>query len=169
MLINLGQKISSDKWGQVAASFLLSNSVAEQTHSCTSSGWVEGGASRMRLAALPLCFTLGAACQGLDEDPCYFCTEHPVFPSSLPLGCCFDSFFGFLFLPQKPEKMFICCSSAGDFGGAMSCLHTPAYRTAWLGMAQLFLGGKVSPGLLLKLSSLCAKQSSLVLIGQVWG
>lgn len=33
----------------------------------------------------------------------------------------------------------------------MSCLHAPVYRTAWLGMAQLFRGGKLSPGLLLPL------------------
>lgn len=112
MLINLGQKISSDKWGQVAASFPLSNGAAEQTHSCRSSGWVEGGASQMRLAALPLCFTPGAACHRLNEEMCYFCTKHPVFPLPLPLGCCFDLFFGFLFLLREPEKIFTSCSSA---------------------------------------------------------
>lgn len=136
MLINLGQKISSDKWGQVAASFPLSNGTAEQTHSCTSSGWVEGGASQMRPAALPPCFTLGAACHGLNEEPCYLCTNHPVFPSSPPLGRCFGLFFGFLFLPREPEKMFYPLSQcSGTFGGAMACLRVPVYHTAWPGVA----------------------------------
>lgn len=49
MLINLGQKIGSDKWGQVAASSPLSNGAAEQTHSCRSPGGVEGGAPESAL------------------------------------------------------------------------------------------------------------------------
>lgn len=53
MLINLGQKIDSDKWGQVAASSPLSNGMAEQTHSCRSPvGWKVGPPE-----CLVLCFT----------------------------------------------------------------------------------------------------------------
>lgn len=112
MLINLGQKIGSDKWGQVAASSPLSNGAAEQTHSCRSPGGVEGGAPERALCFAALLHP--GSCKPLTRCKIvlFLCKTPCSLIVPAPLGAAFDVFFNFLFLQQEPEKMFISGSSA---------------------------------------------------------
>lgn len=123
------------------------------------------GLLRAPCVLLP-CFTLEAASHRLGVELSCFCVKHPVLSLSLPLGCCFWC----VLQPSLPsagtrENVYLWFQCLGTFGGAMSCLCTSEYCTAWLGVAQPFPGEKLSPGLLLKSPSLLCKA---IIISSNW-